>query len=166
MPGTSGCVAEADFVRQPLGVGDVLTHRVGVVRAFLEAFARRDEGRLLSLLAHDAEFSTRVHVLPELQFTGRDAVAARFRVVDDEYDRFEVLEPRYRQGAGDAVVVTCRLSLRLKGEQYGQARKSNWLFRVDEEHGQVSSIRSYRDAADAMRAAGLTSGKGFSSGGA
>jgi ketosteroid isomerase-like protein len=147
-------------------VGDVLTHRVGIVRAFLDAFARRDEGRLLSLLAPDAQFSTRVHVLPELQFTGRDAVGARFRVVDEEYDRFEVLDASYRQGAGDAVLVTCRLSLRFKGERFGQARESNWLFRVDEERGQVSSIRSYRDPGDAMRAAGLTSGTAFSSEGA
>ncbi|MCU1448106.1 MAG: hypothetical protein JWP02_276 [Acidimicrobiales bacterium] len=143
-----------------------MTHRVAIAKAFLDAFARRDKARFLSLLAPDADFSTRVHVLPETDFTGRDAVDARFAVVDEEYDRFEVLDARYRQGAGDAVLVTCRLSLVFKGEKYGQSRSVSWVFRVDEEREQVLSIRSYRDAGDALRAAGLASGRAFSSEGA
>ena len=89
-----------------------------------------------------------------MQFTGRDEVRDRFGAVDEKYERFEVLDARYQEGAGDAVLVTCRLSLIFKGEKYGQSRKAHWLFRIDEERGQVLSIKSYRDAGDALRAAG------------
>jgi ketosteroid isomerase-like protein len=157
---------EGVSVGKPLTLGvKAMSDRVTIATAFLDAFARRDHARLLSLLTPDAEFSTRVHILPEMEFKGREEVSARFGVVDDEYDRFEVLDICCRDGADGSVLVTCRLALTFKGEAYGQSRRAHWLFRIDEELGQVASITSYRDLPDALRAAGLTD-RAFSSGGA
>jgi ketosteroid isomerase-like protein len=129
--------------------------RVEVARAVIEAFARRDGDRLLTLFTPDAEFWTRVLVLSDPHFKGHDAVRAWLGAVDEKYDRYEILDVEYLSGAGDSVVVSCRLSLRYRGDSHGMSRSVHWVMHVDEGVGQLRLFTSYRDRAEALDAAGL-----------
>jgi len=131
--------------------------KLRVARAMVEAFADRDLERLLSLYAADLEFFTRVTILPERHFSGHDAVREWMAAVDKEYDRYELIDPEFVAGAGDAVMVTCRLSLRHRGDSYGQSRTAHWVIRVDEDSGLITGFRSFRDREEALEAAGLPS---------
>jgi ketosteroid isomerase-like protein len=123
-----------------------LAERVTVARAVMEGFAARDRDRLLALFTPDAEFWTRVTVLDGPHFRGHDGVRAWLRAVDEQYDRYEVV---------DAVLVSCRLRMRYKGDRYGMVRTAHWVFRVDEDRGCVVSFTSFRDRSEAVEAAGL-----------
>ena len=123
----------------------------------MEAFAARDQRRLLTLFTPDAEFWTRVTVLDGPHFSGHDGVRAWLQAVDEQYDRYEIVDGEYQAGAGDAVLVACRLRMRYKGDRYGMARTAHWVFCVDEDRGCVVSFRSFRDRSEALEAAGLTS---------
>jgi ketosteroid isomerase-like protein len=127
-----------------------LAERVTVARAVMEGFAARDRDRLLALFTPDAEFWTRVTVLDGPHFSGHDGVRAWL-----QYDRYEVVDAEYEAGAGDAVLVSCRLRMRYKGDRYGMVRTAHWVFRVDEASGCVVSFTSFRDRSEAVEAAGL-----------
>jgi ketosteroid isomerase-like protein len=129
--------------------------KISVARAVMEGFATRDVDRLLSLLTPDAEFRTRVDVIGEPDFRGHDGARAWLAAVDEKYDRFEVVDPEYQQGAGDAVVVSCRLRLRYAGDRYGMSRQAHWVFRVDDERDCVVAFTSFRDLSEALAAAGV-----------
>jgi ketosteroid isomerase-like protein len=132
-----------------------LAERVTVARAVMEGFAARDRDRLLALFTPDAEFWTRVTVLDGPHFRGHDGVRAWLRAVDEQYDRYEVVDAEYEAGVGDAVLVSCRLRMRYKGDRYGMVRTAHWVFRVDEASGCVVSFTSFRDRSEAVEAAGL-----------
>lgn len=141
----------------PLLVGVKLADRVSVARGVLEGFAARDRERLPTLFAPEVELQTRVDVMGEWHFKGHDGVRAWLAAVDEKYDRFEVVDAEYEVGAGDAVLVACRLRLQYAGDRYGMSRLAYWVFRVDEERGLVRTFTSYRDLAEARAAAGLES---------
>jgi len=130
--------------------------RVAVAQAVLEGFAARDVERLTSLFSPDAEFRTRVDVTGEAHFAGHDAARTWLAAVDNQYDVYEVADAEYRSGAGDAVVVSCRLRLRYAGDRYGMARMAYWVFRVDEARGCVVTFTSYRDLSEALADAGVS----------
>jgi len=142
----------------PLAVGVTLADRVSVARAVLEGFASRDRERLPTLFAPEVELQTRVDVMGEWRFTGHDGIRAWLAAVDDKYDRFDVVDAEYEEGADDAVVVVCRLRLQYAGDRYGMSRLAYWVFRIDAERGLVVTFTSYRDLAEARAAAGLSSG--------
>jgi ketosteroid isomerase-like protein len=131
---------------------------MSVARAVLEGFAARDRERLPTLFAPDVEIRTRVDVTGEWHFRGHDGVRAWLSAVDEKYDRFDVLDAEYEAGAGDAVLVACRLRLQYAGDRYGMSRLAYWVFRVDEDAGLVLTFTSYRDLTDARAAAGLATG--------
>jgi ketosteroid isomerase-like protein len=134
-----------------------LAARVSVAKAVLEGFAARDQDRLLALFTPDAEFRTRVTVLDGPDFRGHDGVRAWLQAVEEQYDRYEVVDVEYQAGAGDTVLVCCRLRMRYKGDRYGMARIAHWVFHVDEDRGCVVSFTSFRDRGEALEAAGLPS---------
>jgi hypothetical protein len=144
-----------DFVGIPLAMGTTgVAGKVGVARAVVDGFARRDHEQLLSLFAPSAEFQTRVDVVGAPNFAGHDGVRAWLDAVDDKYDRFEIVDAEYRAGADDAVVVSCHLRMQFAGERYGMVRRLYWVFRVDA-RGHVYSFTSFRDLDDALAAAGV-----------
>jgi ketosteroid isomerase-like protein len=138
-----------------LGV-TALADRVSVAWAVADAFTARDEERLLSLSTPDAVFRTRVDVIGEPTFSGHDGIRAWLAAVDEKYDRYEIADAEYRQGAGDAVFVSCRLRLRFAGDRYGMSRMVYWVFLVDENLGCVYGFTSFRDCGEALAAAGLS----------
>jgi ketosteroid isomerase-like protein len=145
----------AEIVGIPLPVGVTVADRVNVAREVLEGFAARDHDLLPTLFAPEVELQTRVDVIGEWQFTGHDGVRAWLSAVDEKYDRFDVVDAEYEVGAGDAVVVACRLRLQHAGDRYGMSRLAYWVFRIDQDRGLVLSFTSYRDLAEARAAAGL-----------
>jgi len=131
--------------------------RVGVARAVLDGFKARDVDCLLSLFTPDAEFRTRVDVIGTWHFTGHEGVRAWLAAVDRQFDRYEVVDADYTLGAGDAVLVSCRLRLQHAGDRYGMSRMAYWVFRVDD-RGCVVGFTSFRDLGEALEAAGLRGG--------
>jgi hypothetical protein len=131
--------------------------KLSVARAVVEGFEARDQERLLSLFSPHAEFFTRVLVLDEHHFKGHDGVRQWLDAVDETYERYEIVDPEFAEGAGDAVVVSCRLSLQYRGDTYGMSRAVHWVFRVDEASGCIQSFTSFRDRSEALEAAGLGS---------
>jgi len=141
----------------PKSVGvTAVADKMNVAQAVMDGFAARDHESLLSLFWPDAEFSTRVDVTGETRFSGHDGVQAWLDAVDEKYDRFEVVDCEYRSGAGDAVLVSCRLRLRFAGDRYGMSRVGYWVFRVEGTPGRVRSFRSFRDHSAALADAGLS----------
>jgi ketosteroid isomerase-like protein len=131
--------------------------KIDVARAMVEGFAARDTDRLLSIYAPDAEFYTRVTILPERDFKGHDAVREWLAAADRDYDRIELVDPEYVAGADDNVLMTCRLSLQYRGDNYGQSRIVYWVVRVDQDSGLITWFKSFRDEHEALEAAGLPS---------
>ena len=86
---------------------------------------------------------------------GQGEGGAGLNAVDEKYDRFELADCEYGAGAGDAVFVSCRLSLQFAGDRYGMSRAAYWVFHVDAHAGRVRSFRSFRDRGEALAAAGL-----------
>jgi ketosteroid isomerase-like protein len=133
-----------------------VAEKLSVAQGVVEGFLDRDHERLLTLFTPDVEFATRVDVMGETTFRGHSGVRAWLEAVDDKYDRFEIADCEYDSGAGDAVFVACRLSLRFTGDRYGMSRAVYWVFRVNEEAGRVRSFTSFRDRSEALAAAGLS----------
>ena len=131
---------------------------VDVARAMLEAFAGRDTERLVTMFSPDVDLWTRVKVLEDRHFYGLDGVREWLDSVDEQFERFEVLEPEFIEGRAESVYVSCRLSMRHRGDDYGQARSLHWVMTVDEQRGVIVSFRSFRDRAEALAAAGVSPG--------
>lgn len=135
-----------------------MTDAIDVARAMVDAFSRRDQERLVTLFSPEVELWTRVQVLPDKYFKGLDGVRDWLEAVDQEYDRFEIIDPEYTPGGGGAVVMSCRLSFQYAGDSYGQSRSVHWVIRVDEEGGLIASFHSFRDRSEALEEAGVSSG--------
>jgi ketosteroid isomerase-like protein len=140
--------------------GEDVADKVSVAQAVMEGFAARDVERLIALFTPDTEFQTRVDVIGEPDFKGYEGAREWLAAVDERYDTFEVVDAEYQPGAGDAVVVSCRLRLRHAGDRYGMSRMAYWVIRVDENRGSVAAFTSFRDLRDACAAAGLSGGAG------
>jgi ketosteroid isomerase-like protein len=135
-----------------LGTADKLS----VARGLVEGFTTRDQARLLSLFSPDVEFWTRVLVLSDHHFQGHDAVREWLRSVEEQFDRFEIVEAEYLTGTDDTVLIAGRISMQGAGENYGQQRAVHWVIRVDETRGVITSFQSFGDDDEARQAAGLS----------
>src|SRR6476659_4010496 len=127
---------------------------VDIVKRFVDAFNRRDLNALMDTATLDLAFSPALAgTIDDNRFQGREGMRAYFADVDSAWEEFRLIVDEYRD-LGDRVLTLGRLEGRGRGS--GAVVETPQGAVGDFRDGKLSSVRSYLDHGEALRAAGLT----------
>jgi ketosteroid isomerase-like protein len=126
---------------------------VELVRSMIEAYKRADFETLAAGCADDFEFTSVLTAVEETSYHGRDVWRAYWADMQEAWEEWHVEAVEILEGRDDSVVVITRLDGRGKssGVPVDLTVGIHYLIR----NGELWRMRSYLDAADALKAAGL-----------
>ena len=125
---------------------------VEIVRRLLDAFNARDLDRFAGLTTQDFEWSPSMVAIEGEVFLGREGIETYFGRMIDAWDEFRVADGEFRD-LGDRVLWRGRLDGRGRISGAPVSAPLDILYGLRD--GQVSSMRSFLDHAEALKAVGL-----------
>lgn len=125
---------------------------VEIVRRLLEGFNARDLDGFAGLTTQEFEWSPSMVAIEGEVFVGREGIETYFGRMIDAWDEFRVVDGEF-QDLGDRVLWRGRLVGRGRISGAPVSAPLDMLFGVRE--GQVSSMRSFLDHAEALKAVAL-----------
>jgi ketosteroid isomerase-like protein len=125
---------------------------VEVVRRLLDAFNARDLDRFARLTTEDFEWSPSMVAIDGEVLLGREGIETYFGRMIDAWDEFRVADGEFRD-LGDRVLWRGRLDGR--GRISGALVSAPLDILYGLRDGQVSSMRSFLDHTEALKAVGL-----------
>jgi len=126
---------------------------VEIVRRLVDAFNERDLESFAELTTPDFEWTTSMAAVEGEIFWGREGIETYFGRMRDAWEEFLAVGDEFRD-LGDRVLWRGRLQGRGRGSGVPVSAPLDILY--DVRAGKVSSMHSFLDHDEALRAAGLT----------